>query len=201
MVCHRPPTYDLQRWCRLRSPARLPTTATGGMGCGPSCAPPAIGYSVSIRFRMEIPSNASGIGPASLNRRVAFRHRSYLPWRMAMHRIPRDPVGVDRYTRAMSSRLLLDRDAIARVCRARGVRRIRVFGSAVEGRFDDERSDVDLLVEFMPDVQDLFDAYFGLKEDLEKLFARRVDLVMADAVRNPYFQAAATANAEDLYAA
>ena len=120
---------------------------------------------------------------------------------MAMLRIARDPVGVDRYTRAMSSRLLLDRDAIARVCRARGVRRIRVFGSAVEGRFDDERSDVDLLVEFMPDVQDLFDAYFGLKEDLEKLFARRVDLVMADAVRNPYFQAAATANAEDLYAA
>jgi predicted nucleotidyltransferase len=81
------------------------------------------------------------------------------------------------------------------------VRRIRVFGSAVEDRFDDERSDVDLLVEFMPDVQDPFDAYFGLKEDLEKLFARRVDLVMAEAVRNPYFKAAATANAEDLYAA
>ena len=56
-------------------------------------------------------------------------------------------------------------------------------------------------MEFMPDVQDPFDAYFGLKEDLEKLFARRVDLVMTKALRNPYFEAAATANAEELYAA
>ncbi|HAS31475.1 MAG: DNA polymerase subunit beta [Microbacterium sp.] len=87
------------------------------------------------------------------------------------------------------------------VCRARGTRRFRVFGSAVEDRFDAERSDVDLLMEFMPDVQDPFDAYFGLKEDLEKLFARRVDLVMTKALRNPYFEAAATANAEELYAA
>ena len=76
-----------------------------------------------------------------------------------------------------------------------------MFGSAVEDRFDAERSDVDLIMEFMPDVQDPFDAYFGLKEDLEKLFARRVDLVMTKALRNPYFEAAATANAEELYAA
>ena len=76
-----------------------------------------------------------------------------------------------------------------------------MFGSAVEDRFDAERSDVDLLMEFMPDVQDPFDAYFGLKEDLEKLFARRVDLVMTKALRNPYFEATATANAEELYAA
>lgn len=106
-----------------------------------------------------------------------------------------------RYTRAMTFRLLVDRDAIAEVCRLRGVRRMRVFGSAVGERFDDVRSDVDVLVEFLPGLADPFDAYFGLKEDLEVLFGRRVDLVMADAVRNPYFEATATANAEELYAA
>ena len=101
----------------------------------------------------------------------------------------------------MALRLVVDREAMARVCRARGVRHMRVFGSATGERFDASRSDVDLLVEFDPSVVDLFDAYFGLKEDLEGIFGRPVDLVMADAVRNPYFQASALATAEELYAA
>src|SRR6478735_8910206 len=101
----------------------------------------------------------------------------------------------------MALRLVVDREAMARVCRARGVRHMRVFGSATGERVDASRSDVDLLVEFDPSVVDLFDAYFGLKEDLEGLFGRPVDLVMADAVRNPYFQAGALATAEELYAA
>lgn len=100
----------------------------------------------------------------------------------------------------MTLSFLIDRDALAHVCRARGVRRMRVFGSATGDRFDEARSDVDLLVEFQPDVSDLFDAYFGLKEDLEVLFSRDVDLVMVDAVRNPYFEAGALATAEELYA-
>ena len=86
-------------------------------------------------------------------------------------------------------------------CAGRVVRRIRVFGSATGDRFDETHSDVELLVEFRPDVHDLFDAYFGLKEDLEALLGRRVDLVMADAVDNPYFEASALATAEELYAA
>lgn len=101
----------------------------------------------------------------------------------------------------MTLKLVVDFDVIARVCRSRGVRRLRVFGSAAGDRFDESRSDVDLLVEFEPDVADLFDAYFGLKEDLEGLFGRRVDLVMVDAVRNPYFEAEAVGSAEELYAA
>ncbi|WP_242086775.1 nucleotidyltransferase family protein [Microbacterium lacticum] len=101
----------------------------------------------------------------------------------------------------MALRLVVDREEIARVCRSRGVKHMRVFGSATGDRFDASRSDVDLLVEFEPGVVDLFDAYFGLKEDLELLFGRQVDLVMADAVRNPYFRAGALATAEELYAA
>jgi predicted nucleotidyltransferase len=101
----------------------------------------------------------------------------------------------------MALQVTIDRVAIDRACRARGVRRLQVFGSATRATFDAATSDVDLLVVFQPSITDPFDAYFGLKEDLEQVFGRPVDLVMADAVKNPYFAARATAEAEDLYAA
>ncbi len=91
---------------------------------------------------------------------------------------------------------------LARVCSARRVRRLVLFGSAVRGGFDAERSDVDLLVEFepMPPVEHA-EAYFGLQEDLEGLLGRAVDLVEAAAVRNPYFREAVERSHVELYAA
>jgi predicted nucleotidyltransferase len=96
--------------------------------------------------------------------------------------------------------LVLDREAIAELCRRRGVSRLAVFGSAVCGDFDPDRSDVDFLVEFAG-AEDGFTAYFALKEDLETLLSRPVDLVMPGALENPYFAASVTATAEDIYAA
>ena len=40
-------------------------------------------------------------------------------------------------------------DAIASLCRAYGVKRLHVFGSAATGSFEPGRSDVDLLVDFV----------------------------------------------------
>lgn len=76
-----------------------------------------------------------------------------------------------------------------------------VFGSAVTDRFDEGHSDIDFLVEFETGISDAFDAYFGLAEDLEQTFGRKVDLVMLTAVTNPYFRSHALADAEELYAA
>lgn len=95
----------------------------------------------------------------------------------------------------------LDREAIARACHARGVHRLSVFGSATSPRYRPETSDVDFLVEFAPSAADPFDAYFGLKEDLERITGTPVDLVMTSALLNPYFAASANAAAEELYAA
>ena len=50
----------------------------------------------------------------------------------------------------MATALVLDRDAIASLCRAHGVSRLRLFGSAITGQFDPEHSDVDFFVEFDP---------------------------------------------------
>jgi len=96
---------------------------------------------------------------------------------------------------------VLDREAIARACRAHDVRRLRLFGSATSDRFRPEHSDVVILVDFIPGTPDPFGTYFGLQEDLERILGRRVDLVMAEAVRNPHFAASALAGAVELYAA
>lgn len=67
----------------------------------------------------------------------------------------------------------------AEIIKNYGVRRIGVFGSVVRDRTGEE-SDLDLLVEFS---EKTFDNYFGLKFFLEELFGRRVDLVIAEAVK------------------
>ena len=99
------------------------------------------------------------------------------------------------------SSLMVDRDAIAALCRRYGVRRLAMFGSAANETFDQADSDVDFLVEFEQDTTDGFGSYFGLKEDLETLFSRPVDLVMPDALENPYFAESVAASARELYAA
>jgi predicted nucleotidyltransferase len=101
----------------------------------------------------------------------------------------------------MPGPLALDREAIGELCRRYDLRRLVVFGSAVTERFDHARSDVDFLVEFADDLPNRFDAYFGLKEGLEDLLGRPVDLVMSSALDNPYFAASVSRHSEELYAA
>ena len=79
-------------------------------------------------------------------------------------------------------------DAIADVCHRFRVGRLEIFGSAAEGEFDDQRSDLDFLVEFVDlPATERFDTFFGLQRALAELFGRAVDLVEAGAPRNPYF--------------
>jgi len=94
------------------------------------------------------------------------------------------------------------RAEIAALCRRFHVRRLEVFGSAASGGFDPARSDVDFLVEFDGDPRALSLAtYFGLKEALEALLGRPVDLVEANAVDNPYLRASIERARQPLFAA
>jgi uncharacterized protein len=75
-------------------------------------------------------------------------------------------------------------EEIGRLCRLHGVRKLEVFGSILRGDFDPQRSDVDVIVEFEPRVANSFANFLDLKEALERLLGRPVDLVELHAVRN-----------------
>src|SRR5690606_30267428 len=91
------------------------------------------------------------------------------------------------------------RAELAAACRQHHVRRLEVFGSAARNDFDNETSDLDFLVEFEPLQTGQFDAYFGLKEDLESLFGRPVDLVVTRAIQNRYFLESINRHREVVY--
>ena len=95
-----------------------------------------------------------------------------------------------------------NRAELNRLCARYHVGRLELFGSAAGGRFDLASSDLDFLVEFrdVPLGQHA-DCYFGLLEALESLFGRRIDLVEAKAIDNPYFLAGIGPEREVLYAA
>ncbi len=102
----------------------------------------------------------------------------------------------------MLSLIEKSRSEIDAVCRRRAVRRLELFGSAVREDFNAATSDLDFLVEFDAATSlPALDRYFGLKEDLEALFGRPVDLVMPRAVRNPYLRAEMERDRRLLYAA
>ncbi|HEU0155554.1 MAG TPA: nucleotidyltransferase family protein [Stellaceae bacterium] len=104
---------------------------------------------------------------------------------------------------AMIDAIAHHREELGALCRRFHVRRLDLFGSAARGDFDPERSDLDFLVEFdraHPDALSLR-TYFGLKEGLEGLLGRPVDLVEPGAVRNPYLKASIEGSREPVYAA
>lgn len=91
------------------------------------------------------------------------------------------------------ARRVLSDDALAAIrtlCERYQVARLDVFGSITTGMFDETRSDIDVLVEFPPFAKPAgrADAFFGLHEALEALFARRVDLLTDASVKNPFLR-------------
>ena len=66
------------------------------------------------------------------------------------------------------------REEILSVARRHGASNLKVFGSVIRGEAN-ENSDIDFLVAF-EDNRSLFDV-IGLKQDLEEMLDRRVDVV------------------------
>lgn len=77
---------------------------------------------------------------------------------------------------------------LSQLCDVFCVNRLAIFGSASRDDFEPASSDVDFLVDFGGTYPlGAFEQYFGLKEALERLFRRPVDLVEERAIQNPYF--------------
>jgi uncharacterized protein len=79
-------------------------------------------------------------------------------------------------------------DAIKLLCEKYKVKELYIFGSVLTAYFN-ETSDIDLLIQFgQIELLEYFDNYMNLKEELEKLFERPIDLVENQAIRNPIFR-------------
>ena len=94
------------------------------------------------------------------------------------------------------------RSEIEASCRRFHVQRLDLFGSAATGGFDSATSDVDFLLELEPlSDAEYVAAWFGLREALEFILQRPIDLVSASAVRNPFFRAELERTRLNLHAA
>jgi len=75
------------------------------------------------------------------------------------------------------------RESLAALCRRFHVRRLEVFGSATRDQdFDPDRSDTDLLIEFEPGAEPGMAGFLNVKEALEQVLGRPVDLIDRNAV-------------------
>jgi len=70
--------------------------------------------------------------------------------------------------------LVIDREALAAVCRSHGIRRLALFGSVLRGDAGGE-SDLDILVEFEPGRTPGL-RFITIQDELSDLMGRKVDL-------------------------
>ena len=74
---------------------------------------------------------------------------------------------------------------LKKLCAMHNVEKMYLFGSALNSNFN-KKSDIDLLVKFKSiELSRYFDNYMDFKNNLEKLFGRKVDLVEEQTLRNP----------------
>jgi predicted nucleotidyltransferase len=103
-----------------------------------------------------------------------------------------------------------NKQKIAALCRRFHIKKLYAFGSVVTGGFSNE-SDIDLLYEFdytgfdFNNIKnapyDPFLFFFDLKEFLENLFQRRVDLIPYQDFKNKYFKEEVEKTKQLIYAA
>lgn len=79
-------------------------------------------------------------------------------------------------------------DQIADLCRSNKVKSLFAFGSVIREDFN-RNSDIDLVVDFNEsDPFKYTDLYFDLKNKLENLFKRKVDLIEERGIKNRFFR-------------
>ena len=93
----------------------------------------------------------------------------------------------------------VDESRLGEICRRYGVRQLSVFGSAARGEAR-PNSDIDLLVEFLPEAEPGLLDHAGLMLDLSELLGRKVDLVSKNGLK-PLIRDSVIQDSRRLYAA
>lgn len=71
--------------------------------------------------------------------------------------------------------IAIDREILAALCRARDVQRLSLFGSVIRDDFDPDKSDIDILVEYLPGRHPGIH-HFGFQYELADFLGRKVEL-------------------------
>ncbi len=91
---------------------------------------------------------------------------------------------------------------LSEICRSFNVKRLYIFGSINTDTFDEQKSDIDLIVELnQMDPIEKGELLIKLWDRLEELFERKVDLLSNTKVRNPYLQKGIDATKQLIYEA
>ena len=100
----------------------------------------------------------------------------------------------------LQDRLGIDREQIAAFCRRWNIEELSFFGSILREDFRPD-SDVDVLVTFAATAMWTLWDFIDMKDELEQIFGRKVDLVSKRALRNPFRREAILRSTHVIYAA
>lgn len=100
----------------------------------------------------------------------------------------------------MSLRIPFNSDSVSQFCRRWQVTELSLFGSVLRDDFN-PASDVDVLVAIAPDASTSYWDWPEMVEELERIFGRRVDLVAAGGLRNPFRKREILSTRKVIYAA
>lgn len=83
--------------------------------------------------------------------------------------------------------ITLDRAQLTEFCQKHHIRKLSLFGSILRDDFNPERSDVDFLVEFLPQATPGFFGLVGMENELSTMIGRKADLRTAQEL-SKYFR-------------
>lgn len=86
----------------------------------------------------------------------------------------------------LKNQISLPIDAIQAICKQYPIKKLSVFGSVLRDDFTTQ-SDIDLLIEFLPDAGVTYFDLVDIQDTLSELIERKVDLLTPKAL-SPYFR-------------
>lgn len=89
--------------------------------------------------------------------------------------------------------------AVADLCRQHGVESLDVFGSAADGEFDEQESDVDFIVTFADMSPGIANRYLDFAEALERWLGRSVDVMIDGPIASPYLRRSVETTRENVF--
>lgn len=98
----------------------------------------------------------------------------------------------------MLNAIPLDRQKIIDFCRRWKIVRMAFFGSVLREDFRPD-SDVDVMLAYARDIDWFAYDYLSMKEEMERLFQRKVDLIEEGMIRNPVKRRCIYQNLEVIY--